>query len=171
MNIYHVLGTISVSVSRAVNEALTGKRGQSESNGRWLCMGSQESFLLGDFEMWADYELQGKVIAAMKAVGSIAGVGRSDWGGNEVLSTDSLGRLVTKPHKNFEYYPRYDEWGLILNFQWLFTYMPMCVVLRSQKSLYPLELELHSSEPPNLSRTALNWVFSQPSSARGLNES
>lgn len=56
----------------------------------------------------------------------------------------------------------------------------MYVVLKSQKSLDPLELELHSSEPPNLSggnltstlpRTALNWVTSQPSSARGLNES
>lgn len=123
---------------------------------------------------------RGKWSLQCKAVGSIATVGRSDWGGNEVLSTGSLGRLVTKPHKNFEYYPRYDEWVLILNFQWLFTYMPMCVVLKSQKSLDPLELELHSSEPPNLSggnltptlsRTALNWVTSQPSSARGLNES
>lgn len=46
---------------------LQEKGGQSESNGRWLCMGGQESFLLGDFEMWADYELQGKVIAAMQS--------------------------------------------------------------------------------------------------------
>lgn len=61
MNTYHVLGTISVSVTWAVEEArllghtaLTGERGQPESNGRWLCMGGQESFLLGDFAMWAE---------------------------------------------------------------------------------------------------------------------
>ena len=141
MNTYHVLGIISVSVTWAVEEArllghtaLTEKGGQPESNGRWLCMGGQESFLLGDFAMWAELsELtmspRGRWPLQCKAVCSTAGVGRSDCAGEEVVSTGSLGRSITKPHKNFEYYPRY-EWVLILNFLWLFTYMHMCAVLR-----------------------------------------
>lgn len=58
--------------------------------------------------------------------------------------TGSLGRLITKPHKNFEYYPRYDEWVLIFNFLIIYIHAYVCGAQRSQKSLDPEELELQA---------------------------